>query len=74
VRRDVALGGSESFTITTLVGRRDEPILELIARRVAASMAAAACAKPLLIALALRSHALEVVKPILDAVEASKVW
>jgi proteasome assembly chaperone 3 len=74
VDSDVALGGGLSFSINTLIGRRDEPLLELIARRVASSMADAGLKKSLLITLALRNHSKEVVKPILDAVEANKVW
>lgn len=74
VDRDVALGGGDSYTIDTLLGRRDDPVLELIARRVATSMADASAEKSLLIALALRNHGKDVVKPVLDAIDANKVW
>jgi Proteasome assembly chaperone 3 len=74
VEREVSLGGAESFAVDVLIGRRDEEVLDLCARRVAASMAGAGCTKSLLLAVALRSHSLDVIRPILEAIELHKVW
>jgi hypothetical protein len=73
VEREVSLGGGESFAVEVLIGRRDEAILELCARQIAASIAST-CTKSLILAIALCDHSIGVVKPILDAIEANKVW
>lgn len=70
----MALGGGVTFAVNTLIGRREEAMLELCARRVASSMAEKGCSKPLLMAIALRQHTSESVKPILDTIEEHKVW
>jgi proteasome assembly chaperone 3 len=70
----VAFGGRVSFSVSTLVGKRDEPVLDLCARRVAGMMVDAGRPKPLLIALALRDHSASILRPILEAIEALRVW
>jgi proteasome assembly chaperone 3 len=63
-----------SFSVNTLMGKRDEPVLELCARRVAEQMLDAGCTKSLLMTLALRDHSPSVLAPIIAALEAHKVW
>lgn len=74
VGRDVALGGGETFAVDTLIGRRDEPMLELCARRVAGSMANGGCTKALLMGIGLRQHTRESLKAMIDTIEENKVW
>lgn len=40
-RQDAALDGDTTFSVSVLLGRRDEPGVELLARQVAAMAAAA---------------------------------
>ena len=44
-RQDRALEGAMTFNVTTVMGRRDEPLLEVAARQLAEALSDAGCAR-----------------------------
>lgn len=71
---DTAVGGNQSFSVTVLVGKRDETMMELCARRIMADIVKDGSSKPLLLSLALKSHSLQLVEPIVSKIVENKVW
>lgn len=71
---DTVIGGADSYAVTVLMGKRDEMVLELLARRVAGDMVGAGCRKKLLLSVALRQHNLSEIEPLVQAVLQHKAW
>lgn len=71
---ETAAGGSSTVSVNVLMGRRDEMVMELVARRILAAMTKDGCTKPLLLSMALRSHDLSAVDELVAAVVDNKVW
>jgi len=63
--------GAPTYSATVLLGRRDEPLLPLCARRIVES---GGLEVPLVLCLALREHSAAAVRAIADAVAADNVW
>lgn len=61
--------GHATFSASVLLGRRDEPLLELAARQLVEAAAEAGSKKPLTVALGLKRHTLEGVKQLVAAVK-----
>lgn len=74
--KETVLGGGTTYRVETLVGRRDDPLLELCARQLAERVAAAGCERPLVVCLGLRpgGSSLEAVREIVQAVLDNPVW
>lgn len=66
--------GGDSYSITVLIGKRDEMMLELIARRIIGDMVTRGCRKKLLLSAAFKDHALSLVDPVVDAVLSLRTW
>ena len=69
--------GEDLFSVSTLLGRRDDPSLQVYARQLVQRMAAAECRKPLLlgIALAPRAEASPTTfRGVMELVERARVW
>jgi len=76
-KQDVTQDGflQNSFSTTTLLGRRDEPLLEICARRLMELMAQAGCRRPLLLTLGLKNNCAATLKSILELIMfRGKVW
>jgi proteasome assembly chaperone 3 len=74
--KETVLGGGSTYRVETLMGRRDDPMLELCTRQLAERLAEAECARPLVVCLGLRpsSSSLEAVRQIVQAVLENPVW
>ncbi|KAL4423788.1 hypothetical protein ABPG75_001089 [Micractinium tetrahymenae] len=75
-QRETVLGGGATYRVETLLGPREQPLLELCARQLAERLAAAGCDRPLLLCLALTREALtrQGVQQVIDSVLAHPVW
>mmetsp|Transcript_14549 Transcript_14549/g.31680 ORF Transcript_14549/g.31680 Transcript_14549/m.31680 type:complete len:143 (+) Transcript_14549:43-471(+) len=72
--QDAAFDGSTTFTTTILLGKRDEPLLSLCARRIVELASAAGYRKPMIIGMALKEHTPEMVKAVEEAIKADSLW
>lgn len=68
------VGGAASYSVTVLMGKRDEMMMELCARRVLAQMDEEGCEKRLLMSMALKRHAMQDVDAIVRTIVENKVW
>ncbi|EIE20140.1 hypothetical protein COCSUDRAFT_30781 [Coccomyxa subellipsoidea C-169] len=73
-RGDALLEGKHTFTVDTLLGKRDEPALAVCARHMAESIVQAGCSRPLLLCLGLKQHSLDTMRAIIKEVVAHPVW
>lgn len=71
---DRVVGGADSYSVSVLMGKRDEMMLDLVARRIAADMARSGCRKRLLLSTCLKSHDLALVDLVVQPVIANKAW
>lgn len=63
-----------TYTTNVLMGKRDEPLLTICARRIVEGAGAAGCTKPMLICLAMRDHSPDMLRAVVAAVEERNVW
>ncbi|KAL6068589.1 Proteasome assembly chaperone 3 [Balamuthia mandrillaris] len=63
-----------NYAIDVLLGKRDEPLLALYARRIVELICAKHARRSLLLSLCLKDHSLASLPIILDLLEANKVW
>ncbi len=68
------MGGADSYSVNVLMGKRDEMMLDLLARRVIDHMTRNGCRKRLLLSTSFKEHALSLVESVVDAVIANKAW
>lgn len=68
------MGGTSSYSVTVLMGKRDEMMMELCARRVLAQMDEGGCEKKLLMSMALKNHSMQHVDAIVNTIMENKVW
>lgn len=75
-QRETVLGGGATYQVDTLLGPREQPLAELCTRQLAERLAAAGCAQPLLLCLALHREGLtrQGVQQVINAVLAHPVW
>ena len=71
---DMAAGGHQTFTVTVLVGKRDETMMDLCARRIMAEMVKDGCNKQLLLSMALKDHSMSLVPALVGEIVDRKVW
>uniref|UniRef100_A0A6T5UGU5 Uncharacterized protein n=1 Tax=Polyblepharides amylifera TaxID=1486889 RepID=A0A6T5UGU5_9CHLO len=64
----------ESYTVSSLLGRRDEPLLEICARRMMELLTDSGCRRPLLLTLGLKNHSMGTMKSIIVLVLKHPVW
>lgn len=74
--KETVLGGGSTYRVETLVGRRDDPLLELCTRQLAERLSEAGCDRPLLLCLGLKkeSSSLEAVRQVVQTVMDNPVW
>lgn len=70
--KETVLGGGSTFRVDTLLGRRDDPLPELCARRLVEHLAAQGCALPLLLCVSLDQASLRRQEEILAHV--AELW
>ncbi|KAK9901267.1 hypothetical protein WJX75_003280 [Coccomyxa subellipsoidea] len=73
-RSDALLEGKHTFTVDTVLGKRDEPALIVCARHMAESIVQAGCSRPLLLCLGLKQHSLDTMRAIIKEVMTHPVW
>ncbi|BDA45389.1 probable proteasome assembly chaperone 3 [Coccomyxa sp. Obi] len=73
-RADGLLEGKQTFTVDTLLGKRDEPALIVCARHMAESIMTVGCNRPLLLCLGLKQHSFDSMRTIIKEVLAHPVW
>eukprot|EP00243_Klebsormidium_subtile_P004179 TRINITY_DN17975_c0_g1_i1.p1 TRINITY_DN17975_c0_g1~~TRINITY_DN17975_c0_g1_i1.p1 ORF type:complete len:123 (+),score=27.65 TRINITY_DN17975_c0_g1_i1:460-828(+) len=67
-KKEETYGGASTYTVNTLFGKRDEPLLEACARQLAEKLSAGDSSRPLLLSLGLRDPSSESVREILNAI------
>lgn len=76
--KETVLGGGSTYRVDTLLGRRDEPLMELCARQLAERLHDAGSARPLLLCLApdhgTSTHEQAFVHEVVAAVMQHPVW
>jgi len=65
---------STAYSVQTLLGRRDEPLLETAARRLSELMVSSGCRRPLVLSLGLKRHDPGTLRTILEVIMKNKVW
>lgn len=65
---------SPTYTTTVLSGKRDEPLLQLGARRIVENAANVGCMRPMIICMGLKDHAPQVIKDIVHSVSEDNIW
>ena len=69
--------GEDIYSVSTLLGRRDDPTLAVYARQLAQRMADADCRKPLLLGIALaprKEPSPETFRAVMELVQRAQVW
>ena len=73
--QDTAFNSSTpTFSTSILMGKRDEPLLTICARRIVEAASHAGCMTPMIICLGLREHSPEVLREVCKAVGEDNVW
>ena len=72
--RDATFDGATTFSASVLMGRRDEPLLPLCARRIIDAASVKGFTKPLIVCLGLKQHSPAVLKEIEKAVAENNAW
>mmetsp|Transcript_27703 Transcript_27703/g.71295 ORF Transcript_27703/g.71295 Transcript_27703/m.71295 type:complete len:126 (+) Transcript_27703:626-1003(+) len=73
-RQEKALDGDPTFSVTVLLGRREEPALMLCARGLVERLAEQGCQRPLLLMLGFKEHSPAVAKAVIKEVMQHRVW
>ncbi|GMH43866.1 hypothetical protein BSKO_11800 [Bryopsis sp. KO-2023] len=73
-KAEPSFDGETTFSVSTLMGKRDEEELTICARRIIESAAQQGCNKPFTICLGAKRLTLKGVKSIVDAVLENRVW
>lgn len=71
--KPVEIEGHPTYTTKVLLGK-DEPILEVYARRLMDELRNSKSGVPMLLAIALKDHSPACMQPIVDAIVSNKVW
>jgi len=73
-RQESALDGEVTYTVDTLLGKRDEPLLHACARRVAQLAGERGQRRPVVLTLGLKSHTAQTMKAIVEHIDSNKIW
>ncbi|KAL0542285.1 hypothetical protein IC582_022383 [Cucumis melo] len=63
-----------TFSVSTVFGKRDEPMLVACARQLIEQISVSGSYRPLLISLGLKDHSVETMKGIVTAVTDNRLW
>lgn len=69
----MTISGDPNYSITTLIGKRDNAILNIYARQII-ELVGTSSSKPVLLAVALVDESKSALKTILEILEKNKVW
>lgn len=72
--QDAAFDGTTTYSTTVVLGKRDEPLLQLCARQIVELAGAAGYKKPMLIGLGFKQHSMQLVKQVMQVVLSENVW
>ncbi len=72
--QDAAFDGSTTFSTSVLLGRRDEPLLQLCARQVVEMAGSAGLRKPMVLGLCFKEHSMQVVREVCKAISEENIW
>lgn len=73
-RKEETYGEQTTFNVQVLLGKHDEPMLRACARQLIEHMSNAGMSRSLLLSLGLRDHSAGMLKGIIAAVLANKIW
>jgi len=73
-KQDKAQDGTTSYSVNTLLGKRDEPLLEIAARQIVEQLSRVGEKRPLMITLGLKKHTPANLKTIVKLVLENGVW
>jgi len=72
---DTAFNSSTpTYSTSVLMGKRDEPLLTICARRIMEAAGQAGCMRPMIICLGLRSHTPDALREVCTAVGEDNLW
>ncbi|XP_022993682.1 uncharacterized protein LOC111809020 isoform X1 [Cucurbita pepo subsp. pepo] len=73
-RKEEGMAIHSTFSVSTVFGKRDEPMLVACARQLIEQISLSGSYKPLLISLGLKDHSVETMRGIVTAVSENKLW
>ncbi|CAL5228718.1 g11901 [Coccomyxa viridis] len=73
-KAEAVLEGRHTFTVETLLGRRDETTLTICPRALSEKLLDAGCSRPLLLCIGLRDHSRDAMRSIIQEVLAHPLW
>eukprot|EP00026_Physarum_polycephalum_P022918 Phypoly_transcript_27432.p1 GENE.Phypoly_transcript_27432~~Phypoly_transcript_27432.p1 ORF type:complete len:136 (-),score=21.49 Phypoly_transcript_27432:3-410(-) len=73
VSGDMTISGEPNYTISTLIGKRDDPVLTTYARQLI-ELVGNTSSKPILLGIALLDESKETFRTIMDIIEKNKMW
>ncbi|XP_023525404.1 uncharacterized protein LOC111789023 isoform X1 [Cucurbita pepo subsp. pepo] len=73
-RKEEGMAIHPTFSVSTVFGKRNEPMLIACARQLIEQISLSGSYKPLLISLGLRDHSVETMRGILSAVSENRLW
>ncbi|KAL3684766.1 hypothetical protein R1sor_002788 [Riccia sorocarpa] len=73
-KKEEVYGGTSTFSINVLMGKRDEPLLQACARQVIEDISNGGGSRPLVLSLGLKDHSAETLKTAVQLIIANKLW
>lgn len=73
-RKEEGYGTAPTFSISILMGKRDEPLLAACARQLIEQMSKTGSSRPLILSLGLSDHSAETLKEVIKVVVENKIW
>ncbi|KAL9234717.1 hypothetical protein vseg_009555 [Gypsophila vaccaria] len=73
-RKEEGVSMQPTFNISVLIGKRDEPMLGVCARKLIENISDAGSSKSLILSLGLKDHSADSIKAIVSAVTENRIW
>ncbi|KAL2636214.1 hypothetical protein R1flu_007693 [Riccia fluitans] len=73
-KKEEIYGGTPTFSVNVLMGKRDEPLLQACARQVIEDISNSGGSRPLVLSLGLKDHSPETLKRVVQLIVANKIW
>ncbi|KAL2641882.1 hypothetical protein R1flu_009469 [Riccia fluitans] len=73
-KKEEIYGGTPTFSVNILMGKRDEPLLQACARQVIEDISNSGGSRPLILSLGLKDHSPETLKSVVQLIVANKIW
>ncbi|KAK9743451.1 hypothetical protein RND81_03G240200 [Saponaria officinalis] len=73
-RKEEGVSINPTFSVSVLIGKRDEPMLGACARKLIENISDAGSSKSLVLSLGLKDHSADSIKAIVSAVIENRIW